>query len=97
MKRVYIVKAIKLATFGAVEVTVPQSVIDLRGEKPAVVEAAWRKLLGQNDLGEDVDKKLPTRKEIMTLMLSRLVSERPDVYQTFFDSVSIHHIRNIHD
>ena len=90
MRRKYIVRATRAATFGVVSVSIPDEVISLRGEKQAVAQAAWYKLLGKNDLGEDIDKNLTTRKILMTEMLSRSVSDRPDVYQLFYDSITIH-------
>ncbi len=55
----------------------------LRGEREAVAQAAWFALLGKNELGEDVDKKLPTRKVLMDEMLSRQERDRPAVYEEF--------------
>jgi len=74
---------------GRMTVIVQQSVIDLRGERDAVAEAAWRKLMGQNSLGEDINKNLVTRKIILEETLSRYENYRPDVYRTFRDAIKI--------
>ena len=58
---------------GVVTVTVDASVITLRGEKRAVLEAAWRKLKGENNLGEVIQKRSPTRKFLMAEIMSRNV------------------------
>lgn len=68
---------------GHINVLVRTSVIELRGEREAVAQAAWFALLGKNELGEDVDKKLPTRSFIMSQLYSRLEHERPQVYEGF--------------
>jgi len=72
---------------GQVAVLVRQSAIDLRGEHEAVAQAAWLKLLGKNELGEDIDKKSPTRKMLMDEMFSRYENQRHDVYETFKASI----------
>lgn len=56
---------------GVIEVEVTDAVITMRGEKRAVLDAAWRKLLGQNDLGEVVRKKVPTRSFLIAEIKSR--------------------------
>jgi hypothetical protein len=68
---------------GHINVLVREGTISLRGEREAVAQAAWFALLGKNELGEDVDKELPTRKFLMNEINSRLEHRRPEVYETF--------------
>lgn len=72
---------------GRLAVSVDTAVISLRGEREAVAQAAWFKLLGENSLGEVVDRKSPTRKEIMTLLLSTYEPYRYRVYEQFKTSI----------
>ena len=72
---------------GRLLVSVSEEVIKLRGERNAVAQAAWFKLMGQNALGEDVDKKLPTRKILMDELLSTYEPYRHRVYDTFVTSI----------
>lgn len=83
-KRVYVVRA---GRHGKMEVIVSGGAIALRGERYAVAQAAWYELLGKNELGEDVNKNLATRKEIMTILLSRQEHERPHVFDQFMDKI----------
>lgn len=73
---------------GRVTVMVRGNTIAMRGEREAVAQAAWFKLLGKNELGEDVDKTLVTRKVIMTQLLSTYEPYRHRVYEQFRESVS---------
>src|SRR5882672_2414903 len=72
---------------GSVAVLVREAAITLRGERPAVAQAAWFKLMGQNELGEDVDKKSPTRKILMIQMLSTYGPYRDRIYEEFKDKI----------
>jgi len=74
---------------GLVNVSVADSVIALRGERKAVLEAAWRKLMGLDDLGQVAKKHEPTRKMLQTEIGSRYAHQRPDVYDTFCATVKI--------
>ncbi len=73
---------------GRLEVLVRESVISLRGERNAVAQAAWFKLMGQNELGEDVNKNSPTREILMTELLSQYEAHRDQVFETFKDKIS---------
>lgn len=75
---------------GVLEVIVREGAISLRGEHEAVAQAAWLKLRGENELGEVVDKNSPTRKEIMTLLLSTYEPYRFRVYEQFKSSIKYH-------
>ena len=77
---------------GHINVLVRQGVINLRGERHAVAQAAWFQLLGKNELGEDVDKTLPTRKFLMTQINSRLEHERPQVFAGFMAAIKFQRI-----
>lgn len=68
---------------GRINVLVRTATIELRGEREAVAQAAWFNLLGKNELGEDIDKNLSTRKFIMAEINSRLERDRPQVYEGF--------------
>lgn len=74
---------------GLINVLVRDGAIQLRGERNAVAQAAWYKLLGKNELGEDVDKRLATRKIIMTEIESRAESVRYEVYERFRATIKI--------
>lgn len=52
-------------------VTVHDSVIRQYGDRRAIAYAAWDKLMGRNRLGEDINKKAPTRRFLRTECLSR--------------------------
>jgi len=73
---------------GKIEITVREGAIALRGEREAVAQRAWQQLLGENELGEVVDKNSLTRKEIMTLLLSTYEPYRYQVYEKFKASIS---------
>lgn len=73
--------------FGFINVIVRDGAIKLRGEREAVAQAAWFALLGKNELGEDVDKKLPTRKIIQEELGSRYEHQRAQVYEGFKRSI----------
>lgn len=83
MKRNYIV----ICKRGRLPVTVSSELISLRGERFAVAQVAWQKLMGQNALGEDVNKKLPTRKFLMNEINSRYESDRGSVWDKFYTSI----------
>lgn len=72
---------------GMVEVIVRIGAIELRGEHEAVAQAAWLKLLGKNELGEDVDKNSATRRELMTIIFSTYTPYREGVYEKFKASI----------
>ena len=74
---------------GRLAVSVDDAVIALRGEREAVAQAAWFKLMGQNSLGEDIDKNSPTRKELMTILLSTYEPYRYKIYDTFRNTIKI--------
>jgi hypothetical protein len=84
MKRNYVVHYKR----GRLPITVDSSVVELRGERTAVAQAAWFKLMGQNSLGEDVDKNLPTRQILRTEMLSRLEGYRGEVQDIFTRTIN---------
>lgn len=83
MKRNYIV----VCKRGRLPVTVSSELVSLRGERFAVAQVAWQKLMGQNALGEDVDKKLPTRKFLMDEINSRYESQRDSVWIKFVTTI----------
>jgi len=72
---------------GHINVLVREGTIQLRGEREAVAQAAWFALLGKNELGEDVDKTLATRKTLMTLLLSTYEPYRYRVYDQFKEKI----------
>lgn len=72
---------------GRINVLVRTATIELRGEREAVAQAAWFSLLGKNELGEDVDKKLATRKILMDEINSRPETMRATVYGTFVEKI----------
>lgn len=82
---------------GRVNVKVRQAAIDLRGEREAVANAAWLGLMGKNELGDDVDKNSPTRAILMEETLSRYEHQRPDVYNTFKETVKFALVGIDHD
>lgn len=80
---------------GVLEVIVRIGAIQLRGEREAVAQAAWLKLRGENELGEVVDKNSPTRKEIMTLLLSMPEPYRFRVYEQFKACIKFTWMENV--
>lgn len=68
---------------GRLTVTVGEGAINLRGEQEAVTQAAWFRLMGQNNLGKDIDKNLATRHILMDEIQSRYLTNRHEVYDTF--------------
>lgn len=80
---------------GVMIVDVNEGAIELRGELEAVAQAAWLKLRGENELGEVVDKKSPTRKEIMTLLLSMPEPYRFRVYEQFKARIKFTWMENV--
>lgn len=72
---------------GRINVLVRTATIELRGEREAVAQAAWFALLGKNELGEDVDKKLDTRETLMTLLLSTYEPNRHRIYNQFKEKI----------
>lgn len=84
MKRNYIVHCKR----GRLAVTVDSSLIELRGERFAVAQVAWQKLMGQDALGQDINKKLPTRKFLMDEINSRYESQRDGVWIKFATEIN---------
>lgn len=77
---------------GFVEVKVPDGLIELRGERQAVVDAAWSKLLGYKDEWHHIRgyyQDCATRDIIMSEIYSRYQAHRGDVYDTFREVVTI--------
>lgn len=72
---------------GRINVLVRENTIKLRGEREAVAQAAWFALLGKNELGEDVNKNLATRKILMDEINSRLEPMQATVYGTFVEKI----------
>jgi hypothetical protein len=72
---------------GRMAVSVDTSLIASLGERQAVAQVAWQKLMGKNALNEDVDKKLPTRKFLMDEINSRYESEREGVWLRFATTI----------
>lgn len=73
---------------GRLAVSVPQSVIDLRGERYAIAQLAWHKLLGLDPLGEkEKGKAPPTRDILMDEIYSRPKYARGDVFWIFHDTI----------
>lgn len=85
MRRNYVVHCKR----GRVSITVDTSIIDLRGERYAVAQAAWQKLMGENSLGElNPGKAPPTRDDLMDEIFSRPAYMRDDVFWTFHDKIN---------
>lgn len=82
---------------GRITVLVRHNTIQLRGEREAVAQAAWFKLLGKDELGEDVDKTLSTRQFLMTEMLSRPEMYRHLVYEGFREAIKFSWISIVRD
>lgn len=81
--KVYVVQAGR----GRLRLLVRWKAIADRGEANAVADAAWMKLLGQNELGELVHKHSQTRKILQTEMLSVYMKDREQVYEKFKSSI----------
>lgn len=81
---------------GRLDVLVDENILLRRGERTVVAEAAWRKLLGVNMLGEDIDKKSPTRAIIREEIASRYQHQRGDVYSLFVETISFQWVGVVH-
>lgn len=81
--RVYVVQAGR----GRLKILVRWKKIANLGERNAVAETAWMKLLGQNELGEIVEKRSPTRAALVTELLSTYEPYRYQVYDKFKSSI----------
>lgn len=81
---------------GRLQVFVRSAVIELRGEHYAVADAAWKKLMGQNELGEDVDKRSTTRKILMTELLSNYEDRRVKVFEEFMSKIQYAVVAIVH-
>lgn len=79
---------------GRLAISVDEAVIKLRGEHTAVTEAAWRKLMGENNLGELVDPKSPTRDILIDEIFSRPAYIRDDVWYKFQDTIKYTWVSN---
>lgn len=80
---------------GSMKVAVPLGAIQSRGEREAVGEYAFGKLMGENELGVVVDKNSKTREFLMTETKSRYLAHRGEVYQTFVNKIKFQGIRNL--
>ncbi len=74
---------------GRLTVTVGEFSINRNGEREAVAQAAWFRLMGQNSLGKDIDKNLATRHILMDELKSRYLNNRHEVYETFKAAIKI--------
>ena len=81
---------------GYITVMVREGAIALRGEREAVAKAAWLKLQGKNELGEDVDKKSATREFIRDEVMSRYEEDRVHVYEMFRSKISFQWVGIVH-
>lgn len=72
---------------GRLTVKVGIGAIDLRGEREAVAQAAWFRLMGQDSIGRDIDKNLATRHILRDEINSRYESNRHQVYDTFRSTI----------
>lgn len=81
---------------GRVAVTVDTAVIDLRGERYAVAQTCWHKLMGFNALGEEIKgQPLPASRDIlMDEIFSRPQYARDDVWWTFHDTINFTWVSN---
>lgn len=87
--------SVRAGMSGRMTVDVPLAAIKLRGERNAVLDYAWRKLLGEDDILGKVDKSLQTRKFIFTEMFSRYSHERGDVFRIFCAKVKYYPMHNV--
>ena len=87
--------SVRAGMSGRMTVDVPLAAIKLRGERKAVVDYAWMKLLGEEDIFRKVDKNSETRKFLMTEMFSRYSAHRGDVFEIFASKVVISPMHNV--
>lgn len=87
--------SVRAGMSGRMIVDVPLGALSLRGEKDAVVAYAWLSLMGQDELGRDVNKHSETRRILIEEHLSRYESHRPEVYTTFAKRIRFRPICNI--
>lgn len=72
---------------GRLTVRVGEFAINRNGEREAVAQAAWFRLIGQDSLGKDIDKNLATRHILMDEIQSRYEKNRHEVYDTFRSTI----------
>jgi hypothetical protein len=87
--------SVRAGLSGQVIVDVPLGALQLRSEAAAVTQYAWLKLMGKNELGEDVNKNLDTRYILNEEMLSRYEHQRGSVYDQFASKIRFKPICNI--
>lgn len=73
---------------GRLHVSVHSEVIEKLGERRAVTHAGWRKLMGEDNLGELIEPNSPTRDILMDEIWSRPSYMRDDVFWIFYDTIS---------
>lgn len=68
-------------------VMVSDKAIELRGLQYAVAQAAWYQLMGKNSLGEDLNKKTPTRRFLRIESMSRGLNGETEAFVIFMDKI----------
>lgn len=69
-------------------VMVSDKAIELRGLQYAVAQAAWYQLMGKNSLGEDINKKTPTRRFLRIECASRgNIFGETEAFNEFMDAI----------
>lgn len=78
--------SVRAGMTGRMTVDVPLGAIKLRGERNAVLDCAFAKLMGEDIMGK-IDKNSPTRKFLMDEISSRYIHQREDVFLKFCNTV----------
>lgn len=87
--------SVRAGMSGRMTVDVPLGAIKLRGERHAVLEYAFAKLMGEDFITGQVDKNLRTREFLMTETMSRYSAYRGQVFETFCAKVRYEPMQNI--
>ncbi len=87
--------SVRAGMSGRMTVDVPLAAINNRGEKNAVLDYAWRKLRGEDDILGKVDKTSETRRFIFIEMFSRYSHERGEVFEIFCAKVKYFPMHNV--
>lgn len=75
--------SVRAGMSGRMTVDVPLGAIKLRGERNAVLDYAFAKLMGEDVIRGKVDKNSPTRKFLMDEIHSRYKHQRDGVFNMF--------------
>lgn len=86
--------SVRAGMSGRMTVDVPIGAIKLRGERRAVLDYAFSKLMGEDMVTGKIDKNSKTRGFLMIEKLSRYSAHRDKVFDLFCSSVRYEPLKN---